>query len=55
MADRAPKLLLTNEEGNIVWREEVKTLVVPIRFILRKSLCVDFPPTKNALRLSSFF
>ena len=35
MADRAPKLLLINEEGNIVWREAVKTLVVPIRFILR--------------------
>ena len=42
VADRAP----INEEGNIVWREAVTTLVVPIRVILRESLCINFPPTK---------
>ena len=42
MANRAPV-----KRGNYCVAGRVKTLVVPIRFILQESLCIDFPPTKN--------
>ena len=32
-----------------MWREAVKTLVVPIRFILQESLCIDFSPSDKEL------